>query len=136
MKRLALTLVLCCATFMSVAQQKIYYCEVKGIEKAMSSGLKIVFDFGENASNTMWGTLSDNLQFVDEKGNEIKFNSMVDAANYMVDRGWEFKQAYSSTYANSPVIHWIFCKKSRLAGESERRDSHQKGLQGKTLTGS
>jgi hypothetical protein len=28
----------------------------------------------------------------------------------MVDRGWIFKQAYSSSYGGKPVIHWIFCK--------------------------
>ena len=28
-------------------KNKLYYCEVKGIEKELTSGLKIVFDFGE-----------------------------------------------------------------------------------------
>lgn len=53
------------------------------------------------------------MKFVDDNGVEIKFNSMVDAANYMVDRGWDFKQAYSSTYGGKPVIHWIFCKTAK-----------------------
>lgn len=35
---------------------------------------------------------------------------MVDAANYMVDKGWNFQQAYSSAYGGKPVIHWIFYK--------------------------
>ena len=35
---------------------------------------------------------------------------MVDAANYMVQRGWQFQQAYSSAYGGRPVIHWIFYK--------------------------
>ena len=58
----------------------------------------------------MWGDLSSKLKFVDEKGKEIDFNSMVDAANYMVQRGWVFQQAYSSLYGGSPIIHWIFFK--------------------------
>ena len=59
----------------------------------------------------MWGDLSSKLKFVDEKGKEINFNSMVDAANYMVQRGWVFQQAYSSLlYGGSPIIHWIFFK--------------------------
>lgn len=86
-----------------------YYCEVKGIEKGIPSGLKIIFDFGEIASYT-GGGLSNKLKFVDENGDEIKFNSMVDAANYMTDRGWIFQQAYSSIYVGQPVIHWIFYK--------------------------
>ena len=59
---------------------KRYYCEVKGIEKSFTSGLKIIFDFGTEASYNMWGDLSSKLKFVDEKGKEIDFNSMVDAA--------------------------------------------------------
>lgn len=99
MKRIVLSLLLCSVALLSLAQKKLYYCEVKGIEKELTSGLKIVFDFGEKASYNMWGDLSSKLKFVDEDGAEIKFNSMVDAANYMVDRGWIFKQAYSSSYA-------------------------------------
>ena len=30
------------------AQSKKYYCEVKGVEKELTAGLKIVFDFGNN----------------------------------------------------------------------------------------
>ncbi|MFR3188915.1 MAG: hypothetical protein ACLTOV_14065 [Phocaeicola sp.] len=55
---------------------KRYYCEVKGIEKELSSGLKIIFDFGTKASYNMWGDLSSKLKFVDENGEENK-NSIV-----------------------------------------------------------
>jgi hypothetical protein len=104
---LAICLLLCVG---NVYAQHRYYCEVKGIEKELSSGLKIIFDFGTKTSYTIWGDLSSKLKFVDENGEEIKFNSMVDAANYMVDRGWTFQQAYSSTYGEKPIIHWIFYK--------------------------
>lgn len=95
---------------MYVNAQERYYCEVKGIEKEFTSGLKIIFDFGTETSYNMWGDLSSKLKFVDEKGEEINFNSMVDAANYMVKRGWVFQQAYSSIYGGHPIIHWIFFK--------------------------
>lgn len=90
--------------------QQRFYCEVKGIEKEITSGLKIIFDFGTQTSYNMWGDLNSKLKFVDKNGNEIKFNSMVDAANYMVQRGWTFQQAYSSSYGSRPIIHWIFYK--------------------------
>lgn len=90
--------------------QRRFYCEVKGIEKDFTSGLKIIFDFGTNASYSLWGTLNRKLKFVDRDGKEINFNSMVDAANYMVERGWTFQQAYASAYGGKPVIHWIFYK--------------------------
>lgn len=90
--------------------QRRYFCEVKGIEKELASGLKIIFDFGTKPSYTIWGDLSSKLKFVDDQGEEIKFNSMVDAANYMIERGWIFQQAYSSIYGGKPIIHWIFYK--------------------------
>lgn len=95
---------------MHINAQQRYYCEVKGIEKEFTSSLKIIFDFGTETSYNMWGDLSSKLKFVDEKGEEINFNSMVDAANYMVKRGWVFQQAYSSIYDGHPIIHWIFFK--------------------------
>ncbi len=51
---------------------------------------------------------------MDENGEEIKFNSMVDAANYMVDKGWKFQQAYSSAYGGKPIIHWIFYRMPKI----------------------
>ncbi|MCH3995927.1 MAG: hypothetical protein LKE54_12980 [Prevotella sp.] len=111
MKKIVLIIILLLGAMKSFSQNyHRYYCEVKGIEKSLSSGLKIIFDFGEKTSYTIWGDLSSKLKFVDEKGQEINFNSMVDAANYMVDKGWEFQQAYSSFYEGNPIIHWIFSK--------------------------
>lgn len=117
-KNLTIIVLVLCAMF-AYSQPKVeqpiktrrFYCEVKGVEKELTSGLKIVFDFGERASFNMWGSLSSKLKFVDNDGNEIEFNSMVDAANYMVERGWNFQQAYSSVYlSKKPVLHWIFYK--------------------------
>lgn len=103
----------------NVSAQRRYYCEVKGIEKELSAGLKIIFDFGTKASYNIWGDLSSQLKFVDDKGEEIKFNSMVDAANYMVERGWKFQQAYSSVYSGNSIIHWIFFKDAENMEEAK-----------------
>ena len=122
MKRIAIILFLLITCISMSAQQKRFYCEVKGIEKDFSSGLKIIFDFGDKQSYNIWGDLRGKLKFVDENGDEIKFNSMVDAANYMVDKGWSFQQAYSSTYGGTPIIHWIFYK------DAESFDEARKGI--------
>lgn len=90
------------------AQQR-YFCEIKGIEKEFSSGLKIIFDFGTEPSYTLTG-VSGKLKPMDENGGVINFNSMVDAANYMASKGWIFLQAYSSFYGGSPILHWVFFK--------------------------
>lgn len=118
-----LVLTLCLSfIFVGIQVQQRYYCEVKGIEKELSSGLKIIFDFGTKASYNIWGDLSSKLKFVDENGEEIKFNSMVDAANYMVERGWTFQQAYSSAYGGKPINHWIFYK------DAESTDKAREGI--------
>ena len=92
------------------AHNKRYYCEIKGVEKDFSSGLKIVFDFGNNPVYSAWGGLKNKQKLVDENGEEILFNSMVDAGNYMSDKGWNFLQAYTSVYGSQAIVHWIFYK--------------------------
>ena len=55
MKRIVLSLLLCSVALLSLAKMKLYYCEVKGIEKELTSGLKIIFDFCGKTSYNMWG---------------------------------------------------------------------------------
>ena len=52
---------------------------------------------------------------MDENGRSIEFNSMLDAANYMAERGWVFKQAYivqnfTNGDSGTPAYHWIMGK--------------------------
>lgn len=97
-------------TLSTLAQAKRYYCEIKGVEKELSSGLKIVFDFGNNPVYSTWSGLKSKQKLVNENGEEIPFNSMVDAGNYMSDKGWTFLQAYTSVYGSQAIVHWIFYK--------------------------
>lgn len=89
-----------------------YYCEIKGTERELTSGLKIVFDFGESQVYSLWSGLKNKQKLVDENGKEIEFNSMVDAANYMSEKGWNFQQAYTSLYSGYVIHHWIFYKEA------------------------
>jgi hypothetical protein len=41
---------------------------------------------------------------------KIKFNSMIDAMNFMGTQGWEFVQAYVMTDNNQNVRHWLLKK--------------------------
>lgn len=49
-------------------------------------------------------------KIVDQNGKEMKFNSMVDAMNYMGTLGWEFEQAYVVTIGQQNVYHWLMSK--------------------------
>lgn len=119
MKRLVFILLISICFFnVSIAQTKTYYCEIKGAEKELSSGLNIVFDLGTGPVYGVWSNLKDNQKMVDQDGKEIKFNSMVDAGNYMSSKGWKFLQAYSSTYSRDCIIHWIFTKEAATIEEA------------------
>ncbi len=119
MKRLIFILLVgICLFNVSKAQTNTYYCEIKGAEKEISSGLNIVFDLGTGPVYGVWSNLKDNQKMVDQNGKEIKFNSMVDAGNYMSSKGWKFLQAYSSTYSSDCIIHWIFTKEAATIEEA------------------
>ncbi len=96
----------------SICAQQKFFCEIKGAEKELSSGLKIVFDFGKDPVYGSLSTLKSKQKLVDEKGEVISFNSMVDAGNYLSGKGWTFVQAYSSDYGGQAINHWIFSKES------------------------
>ena len=99
-----------------------YFCEIKGTNKALSAGLKIVFDFGESPVYSIWNGLKSQQKMVDKNGKEIDFNSMVDAANYMSEKGWNFQQAYTSFYEGNVIHHWIFYK------EADSQEEAGKGI--------
>lgn len=75
-----------------------YYCEIKGVEKGLSTGLKIVFDFGESQVYSIWSGLKNKQKLVDENGEEIEFNSMVDAANYMSEKRLPYELEYLNKF--------------------------------------
>ena len=73
MKKTALIFLMLISSITMIAQTKKYYCEVKGIEKELSAGLKIVFDFGNNPVYSAWSGLKNKQKLVDEKGEEITY---------------------------------------------------------------
>ncbi len=80
------------------------YCNIVGIRGV--SKLKVTIDMGEYK-----GILGLNSsQIVDgESGNKKKFNSMIDALNYMSTKGWEFCQVYTTivTGTTSATIYLV-----------------------------
>ncbi|ATR90087.1 hypothetical protein CS544_02585 [Porphyromonas gingivalis] len=85
------------------------YCEIVGSEGGfLSSKMKISIDFGQAV-----GFFAQNWkkELVDENGNPIKFNSMVDAMNYMARYGWEVNHTYAISHGNNHVYHFLLRKK-------------------------
>ncbi len=80
------------------------YCQIIGTRQMFSTKLTITVDYGEPRK---W--FSDQ-RIKDETGKIQKFNSMIDAMNYMADQGWTFVCAYPVTHDNSDVYHYTFKK--------------------------
>lgn len=46
------------------------------------------------------------------QGKWLGLNSMVDAANFLADKGWKLTQTYSSVHESKTILHWVFCKEA------------------------
>ncbi len=112
-------------THMAFAELLGYNTNILGLGKKA----KVEVEFGDES----WGWRgNDGRNFlVDENGKDIKFNSMVDAMNYMGEHGWKFEAAYVVTVGGQNVIHWLMSKEVRKGenardGIQQRRDKKKK----------
>lgn len=94
---------------------KYIYCELVGTGKLFSTKVTVEIDYGQATS--FW---KNDKRMVDESGKPIKFNSMVDAMNYMGNEGWEFEQAYVVTMNNQNVYHWLLKKNITTLTDEEK----------------
>ena len=119
MKRFFATFMLALLVSFSFAQtqnndtNRKYYCEIKCYEKGVKSSNRVVFEFGETVSKDVWGCRNHKVVFVNEDGKAVKFKTMVDAANFLSQKGWKLEQSYSSPYYSKKTIkHWVFSKEA------------------------
>lgn len=99
------------ASMLSFAQDtKEIYCEITGRATLSFTGkIKIDIDFGQQ-NKAFEGFNADALKDP-VTGKPIKFNSMIDALNYMAADGWLFVNAYNITEANGNTqYHYIMRK--------------------------
>ena len=108
MKRIIIFCLLAVLSAAGASAQSKVYCELVGTQGLFSKKVTIQVDFGQETK------LFSNNTLVDDKGEAIVFNSMVDAMNYMGKLGWEFEQAYVVTLGSgasgSNVDHWLLSK--------------------------
>ena len=108
MKKFLLLVAMATMAFTANAQQHKVFCELVGIQQLFSKKVTVAVDFGQKQ------TFGSNNQMVDETGNKIVFNSMVDAMNFMGELGWEFEQAYVVTIGMGKtaqnVYHWLLSR--------------------------
>lgn len=105
MRNLFLLLFLSCG-FNSFSQsEKVeQYCQIIGMSKPFSSKVTISVDYGEES-----GFWKDN-RLKNDDGTVKKFNSMIDALNFMGNEGWKLVNAFPITTGSQNVYHFVFKK--------------------------
>ena len=111
MKKIVMFLILSMYMMVAFAQsekESRVYCELVGNSNMFSSKVKVTVDFGQETS--FWNRDTDQ-RLVDSDGKDIKFNSMVDAMNFMGKNGWKFIQAYTIGDSKSGYVYrWLLYK--------------------------
>ncbi len=93
------------SSFAQTDSTKIVYCELVGTQ--LFGKVTVVVDMGQKT-----GFLNLNTSYiVDENGKPKKFNSMVDAMNFMGNIGWDFAQAYTISDGSTHVYHWLLTQR-------------------------
>lgn len=80
------------------------YCQLIVTQRLLSNKVTIDLDFGEEKS--FWR--DTRLKTTD--GKIKKFNTVIDAMNYMGMAGWTFINAYPLRMAESEIYHFAFKK--------------------------
>ncbi|MEO6456086.1 MAG: hypothetical protein ABIN97_18540 [Ginsengibacter sp.] len=108
MKKIIILLTLTFTTFQLFSQSDTtkveQYCEVVATPRSFSNKVTIDINYGEERS--LW---RDN-RLKNDEGKLKKFNSVVDALNYMGKDGWLFVNAFPGTVPNEKIYHYVFKK--------------------------
>ena len=80
------------------------YCEIVSTPRLLSSKVTIDIDYGE--ARSIW---RDNRVKSDD-GRLKKFNTVIDALNYMGKDGWTLVNAFPTVSGNTQTYHYVFKK--------------------------
>lgn len=91
-----------------------FYCEIIGNHLPTYRGDGVLFDFGQKTEAWAYNWLTDT------EGRKLVFGSGVEALNYMVSRGWEFVQAYTSGDENRSTHFLLRIATSKLTDDEQK----------------
>ena len=101
-RHILLNLILVVSTSIFAQQSRPAYCDVMAFNFWGVGKVNITIDLGADRNGTI----------CDDKGKVVKFNSPVDALNYMAKLGWAVKDTYflSSDIGKQKVLHFLLVK--------------------------
>jgi len=80
------------------------YCELVATPRLLSNKVTIDINYGEEKS--IW----KDTRLKTDEGKLKKFNTVVDALNYLGKEGWMFVNAFPVINGNTQVYHFVFRK--------------------------
>ena len=80
------------------------FCQVIAKPRLLSNKVTIDVDFGDEKK--FWS----DTRLRTWEGKVKKFNTIIDAMNYMGKEGWSFINAYPVKYGDSEIFHFAFRK--------------------------
>lgn len=81
------------------------YCDLMGYNSMGIGKLKVLLDFGAVTSGKQYESIYG------EDGKKMKFNTVIDAVNYLAKRGWVVKSNYDlSSGSKGTVLHFLLEK--------------------------
>ena len=114
MKRIIILLFIICSLNSFAQDTKVeQYCELTATPRLLSNRVTIDVDYGDERS--FW----KDHRLKDDDGKLKKFNSVIDALNFMGKTGWKLVNAYPVLLSgNTMVYHYVF-KKEFLKSETD-----------------
>ncbi len=95
-------LAICLLPNVLFAQKMERYCELLATGRMLSTKVTIAVDFGEERA------FFKDTRMRDDEGKLVKFNSLIDALNYMGSQNWKLVNAFPIATGNQNVLHFYF----------------------------
>ena len=118
MKKIVISGIILLSSVVSIAQADTtkveQYCQVIATPRLLSNKVTIDIDFGEEKS--FWR----DTRLKTDGGKIKKFNTIIDAINYMGREGWIFINAFPVRMGETEIYHFAFKKqfsKNNFIGE-------------------
>lgn len=90
------------------------YCDMMAYNFWGIGKVRIILDMGDRKAGQEFETI------LNENGKQRKFNTMMEALNYMGERGWRVIETYFLAEMKQKVIHYLLEK--WITDESERKE--------------
>lgn len=80
------------------------YVQIIGIGRSLSTKVNVEIDFGQETKSI---SFKNGTNIKDARGRNVKFNSMMDALNFMSANGYVFQFAYTTNDEKDNAVYYI-----------------------------